>query len=423
MNNNAEIKIRDFHAIHKADIVLNGITVIAGVNGCGKSTISKTLYYAFDKANNMESIFLSAFMDGVRPITEIYEQLADTYRDLGEKNAFRTFLSLDRNRARNLLEKAAKRFQGDWANAPKSPSVVRLCQIINYNLGATVTIGNVTKSLLDHFDDQVDIYKYRNETRPVKSLDVRISSSFDEKTMLDNIEIYEYGIPFFGKDVAKVPFLHNIKNATYIESPLAINFSNSWYTNPNESSWSLHQKLTYTRVDDDTTSPIHKYIGNSIIDGDILINDDSDEIVYQRNDGKIFPLQDCATGIKSFAIMKLLSKNGQINDRSLIIIDEPEAHLHPQWIVEYAKVIVELNKEVGAKFFIASHSTDMVSALRYIAEKEGTLDKLAFYNAAPTKDDPYLFDYEALGTDIEPIFASFNKSFDLIEKYGASSEI
>ena len=70
--------------------------------------------------------------------------------------------------------------------------------------------------------------------------------------------------------------------------------------------------------------------------------------------------------VKSFSILQLLLKNGFLQKDTLLIIDEPEAHLHPQWIVEYARMIVLLHKEIGVKFFVASHSTDMILSLIHI---------------------------------------------------------
>ena len=86
--------------------------------------------------------------------------------------------------------------------------------------------------------------------------------------------------------------------------------------------------------------------------------------------------------------------------------------------IEYARVIVLLNKEIGIKFFIASHNPDMVSAIRYISEKEGVLENLNFYIARKI-EDKYLYDYKHLEQEIEPIFESFNKAIDGINKYGA----
>ena len=42
-----QISIKDYKAVKSAEIGLNGITLISGVNGAGKSSISRLLYYAF----------------------------------------------------------------------------------------------------------------------------------------------------------------------------------------------------------------------------------------------------------------------------------------------------------------------------------------------------------------------------------------
>ncbi|MBR2199750.1 MAG: AAA family ATPase [Bacteroidales bacterium] len=99
----------------------------------------------------------------------------------------------------------------------------------------------------------------------------------------------------------------------------------------------------------------------------------------------------------------------------MLILDEPESHLHPQWIVEYANLIVLLQKQLGTKFFIATHSTDMVSAIRYIAEKEDCLKNVSFYLADELQNGKY--SYKDLQNDIEPIFESFNKSYAKLDEY------
>ena len=102
----------------------------------------------------------------------------------------------------------------------------------------------------------------------------------------------------------------------------------------------------------------------------------------------------------------------------MLIIDEPEAHLHPQWIVEYARIITMLYKKIGVKFFIASHSTDFVSAIKYISEKQKISKSVSFYLAEEDQNRSFSYNYKSIGTDIEPIFASFNKSLDKIGEYG-----
>ena len=51
---NYKYKIEQYHAIGKADIAINGITVLAGVNGAGKSTLARWLYYIVNISNIYE---------------------------------------------------------------------------------------------------------------------------------------------------------------------------------------------------------------------------------------------------------------------------------------------------------------------------------------------------------------------------------
>ena len=108
-----------------------------------------------------------------------------------------------------------------------------------------------------------------------------------------------------------------------------------------------------------------------------------------------------------------------MNDKTLLVIDEPEVHLHPQWVVEYARLIVLLNKKIGVKFLIASHHPDMISAIKYIANKEKNSSDLHFYLAKSDKNS-YQYDYKDLGLEIEDIFSSFNIALKRIDLYGST---
>lgn len=107
-----------------------------------------------------------------------------------------------------------------------------------------------------------------------------------------------------------------------------------------------------------------------------------------------------------------------MNDETLLMIDEPEAHLHPQWIVEFARLLVLLNKELGLKIIIASHNPDMVAAIHDIANKEGVLENTNFYVAQPENSESHQYIFKALGHEVEEIFESFNIALDNIGRYG-----
>ena len=184
--------------------------------------------------------------------------------------------------------------------------------------------------------------------------------------------------------------------------------------------WNELNKIIRNNAYKDTNKIITNIISNDVLGGDVSYEDDllsTYNFSFRRNaDKEIFNLLDCATGIKSFSILQFLLKLGVINNKTLLIFDEPESNLHPQWIVEYARIIVLINKFIKAKVFIATHNPDFVSAIRYISEKENVLDGVDFYIAE--KQPNLLYKYKHLDKNIEPIFKSFNIALDRIEKYG-----
>ena len=117
--------------------------------------------------------------------------------------------------------------------------------------------------------------------------------------------------------------------------------------------------------------------------------------------------------------MSQLLRNGWLDKETLLMIDEPEAHLHPQWIVEFARLLVKIHKELGVKVLVASHNPDMVAAIQSIAQKEEVIDKTVFYLAQRGKDEPH-YVFSDKGTDISDIFTSFNIALSRIEQYGNS---
>ena len=147
----------------------------------------------------------------------------------------------------------------------------------------------------------------------------------------------------------------------------------------------------------------------------------STELHYiRKGDNLNIRLEDTATGMKTFAYIQKLVENGYLNERTLLLIDEPEAHLHPKWIFEFAHLLVLLNKDLGVKVMVASHNPDMVAALQKVAEIEGLIDNTHFYQAYP-QEGGYQFEYRDLGGSISEIFRSFNIATSRIQDYGEPS--
>lgn len=86
-----------------------------------------------------------------------------------------------------------------------------------------------------------------------------------------------------------------------------------------------------------------------------------------------------STGLKSLALLEYALRVGAIERGDILVMDEPEINLHPEWQLEYAKTIVDLQKHYGIKFVITSHSPFFMRSIECYTDISGTMDHLNVY--------------------------------------------
>ena len=414
MKSNIKVVTEGFRAIGHAAIQISGITVVAGENSSGKSTISKLLYELFNTVANYEVLVKEEL---IREFNDLFQFFRIVSTDLKEFDYFNirqlsyegvyNDLSL-KEIEDTLLSFLNKIYQNDIQKSN------RYNTIVDSILGEKITDHNNDLTRLESFiKNKIREAEERVKARSINLFTQELSKEFRSNVLPDIFEVSEEEevIVALNKPSLSLPF--SIKKAIYIDTPMSLSV---W--EDNNKYWSTLNRLLL-RVEKNASYPssMSLLISDNIkgeADTSGLLNN---ELSFYREDGEVFDLAEVATGIKAFSIIQLLLKNGHIDNRTLLIIDEPESHLHPQWIVEYAHMIVLLHKYIGVKFFLASHNPDMVSAIRYIAEKEGVLDNVNYYLAEKEEEETYLYNYRSLGTEIDPIFASFNIALDRINQY------
>lgn len=88
-----------------------------------------------------------------------------------------------------------------------------------------------------------------------------------------------------------------------------------------------------------------------------------DVTLYVYKHGKKYSFEECSSGEKHI-LFAFLNIARHIRDNSLILIDEPEISLHPNWQMIYITALKQLFREFSScHFIIASHSPYLVSDL------------------------------------------------------------
>lgn len=119
---------------------------------------------------------------------------------------------------------------------------------------------------------------------------------------------------------------------------------------------------------------------NQICEGKLAATEDSYAYATARLE-KPLALSNVSTGLKTFLIIKTLLTNGSIEEGGTIIFDEPEIHLHPEWQLLLAEIIVLVQKEFGVHVLLNTHSPYFLNAIEVYAAKYGINDKGKYYLA------------------------------------------
>jgi len=122
-----------------------------------------------------------------------------------------------------------------------------------------------------------------------------------------------------------------------------------------------------------------------------------------------------STGIKTFIIIKKLLLDGILEENGIIVLDEPEVHLHPEWQIKFAEIIVLLQKAYGLNVILTTHSMDFLSAIDYFSQKNGIEEVCSYYltelkEAKKPDDFPYAVMSE-MTSDKEKLYASISEPF------------
>lgn len=385
--------IKNFSRIKESTIEIDGITVIAGHNNTGKSTIGKILFSLFNSLNNMDE-----------KIERQRRREISTICNLHIRNYFAHSQDADINITRRLSSKLGQNLSSSIINS----------------IDNTLEVDKIYAIITDYFNKN-NILIEENSIMDISNKIVSIMELPNSLVMCEIISRYFENV-FFGQvNCLNKKELDATLELVIKDKKIITSFKNNRCINC-EANYSILHEAFY--IDDpfiidkvsqefnDELSVIRSHILNkisikesSILDGlfeAVIAKEKLEDIFTVLNkviDGKLIMdgdeirldlenfnepiiVNNLSTGLKSFLIIKILLEKAILKEKDVLILDEPEIHLHPEWQLVYAEIIVLLQKTFDLSILVTTHSSEFLEAIEYFSKKHLINNKCKYYLAS-----------------------------------------
>ena len=125
-----------------------------------------------------------------------------------------------------------------------------------------------------------------------------------------------------------------------------------------------------------------------------------------------------ASGIKTFVTIWEVLDQGIISEDDVLILDEPDVRLHPEWQIICAEFIVLLCTMFGLRVLLTSHSVDFIHALMLFVKKYKVQDMVRLYKSSNNHDGSSVVKHVD-DDNWERLFDTFVSPIDALEKLRA----
>lgn len=395
-----QLLVKNVGCIREGNISLNGLTVIAGENGTGKSTLSKMIFSIIKAVSNISQVS----NDSRRQLLEKYAMTF--YRRINARERFALITDID-----------------DFL-----PSNHRAFYYKIWNLQSGTQLQNYITEVQEHIHNREDL------SPRTKKLAVKDLESIQELMLGENKSSQLWSeIRYFvesefmnqittnGADNSHVEFIwdeangdgvvfdvrnENMKmvkcsientllDATYVETPLYLpivdplrrsaTYVENMRSRMIQPMVPLHVKDIVNKYDllsnypqDKTTTDLLKMI-MKIINGKFIYDEKEKTILFKDNKrDEEYMTINVASGVKTFGVLQILLQINAINENKPLLWDEPENHLHPAWQIKFAEMLVLLSKS-GIPIVVSTHSPYFIQSIRYYSQKYQLASYVNYY--------------------------------------------
>lgn len=415
-----KLSLKNVGKIGSASVEINGITTIAGENNTGKSTMGRALFAVFNSFYNIENQIRNERIQSVENNLDVlYRNNMRYMRKIGVD-----FDEIAKNIVSNIeiykdnvdsIEEELKNAMPPSINDTEEDFEETLIRDISMRIKDSLNVSDmellklvVTKKLSAEFNGQIsNIFSEDNSEIELQIKKDYLSISLKEDMVTEiqcnNISLHTETIYVDDPFVLDEPRYRSLRmGPVYFDH--RNHLKNKIYSTENTN-------LVDEIVVSNKLQNIYEKI-SSVCSGDVVRKQWT--LGYKRKGTeKILDVKNLSTGFKTFAILKTLLLNGAIEYNGTIILDEPEIHLHPEWQLLFAELIVLIQKEFNMHILLNTHSPYFLRAIQVYSAKYEVADRCKYYLSQVSNDQAEILD---VTDNIDKIYTKLSRPLQQLEE-------
>jgi len=434
------VDVTNIGIIQEASIQIDGITIIAAPNDCGKTTLLRLIYTLHDASNSTPSLvikeyFARYFFQHIARIDHRFRFFINLpHFESGLRSEVIDFLysgSIDKDSIENFTSVLIKQIESSLERNDF------LFDHVGEKLKAR-DVGPLRKHIFDFFYEAKDkplldveqytsmllskmcgeIFSNRNVANSSAILfdveDIDLSFGFSNETF-NSLPSF-----FFPIDQCDALQTYYFEDLNLISERIGLNgerkiYGSRGYNHPHISKISKYllnepkkmQAIRSDFIDISRNFSLEKKSPNDNF------------LQFTKTTGKkkiSLEYSNVPKGIRIFSFINKLLSNGYLNDEDVLIIDEPENHLHPAWQVKLATELFKLHSERGVRIVLATHSPIIIESFEKLSKGD---EKINFYFGRKLAHLD-MVRYDNCTEDTSLIYSSFMDSFRDMDKLDGS---
>lgn len=375
------ISIENVGKIKDASIEIEGISVIAGLNGTGKSTIAKSIFAALNSRKNIGRKIWYDQSDDIEDVIEnwlVNDTNASDITNIWEASM-------------EITEAIMKAYWDEQRNL-KDRNLNSISEIIedycyDSSIGFVkdnIPLGNIKDVLNRDRSEYLRFFVgryyqdvFRNQINDLKNP----SAAEIQYHKIDSDRIFESKIVIRNNAINLDGKLSGVQqeNAVYIETQNVLDdcefrhYRGLGSRAGRKRSLPTEELVEYLFTEKELSFSEQKEVDKNKKIIDTIVNQVTHGYLVKEQTGSLgfietesnqkIEFSNMSSGLKIFTVIQKLLENYSLKAGDVLLVDEPEVNLHPEWQVALAEIMVRIYKELGIFIVINSHSPYFIRAI------------------------------------------------------------